>query len=159
MQPHEIKPDTQLCTILGYNAQTGYVRRYFNAILKEQGINATAIALNIGDEHFEFTMRSVGASKVDKMMFEQEFVKEAVAYCDTLNEAAQQEGRVDFIEVKEGKVFGYCLDEEAKALFDSDAFLDDQILFVAKMMLIAHRWFGATVDRDEIPNLIAKYQK
>jgi len=50
MQPHEIKPDTQLCTILGYNAQTGQSRRYFNKILKKNGLNATAIALNITDE-------------------------------------------------------------------------------------------------------------
>ncbi len=159
MQPHEIKPDTGLCTILGYNAQTGYMRRYFNAILKEQGINATAIALNIGDEHFEFTMSSVGASKVDKMMLEKEFGQKAVAYCDTLNEAAQREGRIDFIEVNGGKVHGYCLDDEARAMFQTEAFLDDQIIFVAKMMLIANRWFDAKIDTDEIPNLIAKYQK
>ena len=28
MQPHEIQPDTKLCTILGYNAQTGYTRKF-----------------------------------------------------------------------------------------------------------------------------------
>ncbi len=159
MQPHEIKPDTGLCTILGYNAQTGYMRRYFNAILKEQGINATAIALNIGDEHFAFTMSSVGASRVDKMMLEKEFGQKVLDYCDTLNEAAQREGRIDFIEVDEGKVHGYCLDDEARAMFQTEAFLDDQIIFVAKMMLIANRWFDARIDADEIPNLIAKYQK
>jgi len=159
MKPHEIKPDTGLCTILGYNAQTGYMRRYFNAILKEQEINATAIALNIGDEHFAFTMSSVGASKVDKMMLEKEFSHKAVAYCDMLNETAQREGRIDFIEVTEGKVHGYCMDDEARAMFQTEAFLDDQILFVATMMLIANRWFDAKIDADEIPHLIVKYQK
>ena len=68
MQPHEIKPDTGLCTILGYNAQTGYMRRYFNKIMKRNGINATAIALNITDEHFDFTMKNVAESKVTQMM-------------------------------------------------------------------------------------------
>ena len=154
MRPEEIKPDTGLCTILGYNAQTGYMRRYFNGIMKQQHINATAIALNISDEHFEFTMSSVGQSKVDKMMIEKEFSKKALAYCDTLNDTAQREGYVDFVEVEEGKVKGFCLEDEAKALFEKPEYLDDQILFVAKMMLLASRWFNAKIDVDDIPLLI-----
>ncbi len=156
MKPEEIKPDTGLCTILGYNAQTGYIRKYFNKIMKHNGINATAIALNITDEHFDFTMSNVGQSKVDKMMIEKEFQTKAVSYCDTLDEVSQREGRVDFIEVQEGKVKGYCLDDEAKKLFDKPEFLDDQILFVTKMMLIANRWFDAKIDVDDIPLLIGE---
>jgi len=156
MMPHEIKPDTGLCTILGYNAQTGYTRRYFNKILKHNGINATAIALNITDEHFDFTMSSVAQSKVDRMMIEKEFQQKAVSYCDTLNDAAQREGRLDFIEIQKGKIYGYCLDDDAKALFDKPEFLDDQIVFVAKMMLIANRWFDAKIDTDDIPLLIGE---
>ncbi len=159
MKPHEIKPDTRLCTILGYNAQTGYTRRYFNKILKAQGINATAIALNISDEHFEFTMSSVGQSKVDKMMVEREFAQKALAYCDTLDETARREGRIDFVEIEAGKVHGFCFDDDAKALFEKPEFLDDQILFVTKMMLIANRWFGADIDVDAIPHLIAENNK
>jgi shikimate 5-dehydrogenase len=156
MQPHEIKPDTRLCTIIGHNAQTGYMRRYFNKIMKRQGINATAIALNITDEHFAFTMQNVAHSKVDKMMIEKEFQQKTIQYCDMLNEAAQREGRVDFIEVKEKKVHGYCLDDDAKALFEHAEFLDDQILFVAKIMLLANRWFDAAVEIDDIPLLIGE---
>ena len=156
MQPHEIKPNTGLCTILGYNAQTGYMRRYFNKIMKYQGINATAIALNISDEHFTFTMDNVAQSKVDRMMIEKEFASQALAYCDTLNETAKKLGRVDFVEIAEGKVSGYCLDDEAKILFEKQEFLDNQILFVAKMMLIANRWFDAKIDVDEIPLLIGE---
>ena len=154
MQPHEIQPDTKLCTILGYNAQTGYIRKYFNKVLKSQGINATAIALNITDEHFDFTMSNVAQSKVDRMMIEKEFQQKAVQYCDSLNDTAQREQRVDFIEVEEGKITGYCLDDEVNALFEKSEFLDDQIRFVAKMMLIANRWYHAKVDLDEIPLLI-----
>ena len=154
MLPHEIKPDTGLCTILGYNAQTGYIRKYFNKIMKHNGLNATAIALNISDEHFDFTLSSVGQSKVDKMMIEKEFQEKALSYCDSLNEVAKREGRVDFIEVEENKVKGYCLDDEAKKLFDKPEFLDDQILFVAKIMLIANRWYDAKIDVDDIPLLI-----
>ena len=40
MKPEEIRPDTELCTIVGYNAQIGDRRKYFNRILKESGINA-----------------------------------------------------------------------------------------------------------------------
>ena len=154
MRPEEIKPDTGLCTILGHNAQTGYMRRYFNKIMKLNNLNATAIALNITDEHFDFTMANVGQSKVDKMMIEKEFGAKAVHYCESLDICAQREGRVDFVEVEEGKVKGFCLDDEAKALFDKPEFLDEQILFVAKMMLIANRWFNAKIDVDDIPLLI-----
>ena len=154
MQPHEIKPDTGLCTILGHNAQTGYMRKYFNKIMKRNDINATAIALNITDEHFDFTMTNVGESKVTQMMIEKEFGAKAVHYCESLNSCAQREGRVDFIEVADGKVKGFCLDDEAKALYDKPEFLDDQIIFVTKMMLIANRWFDAKIDADDIPLLI-----
>jgi len=154
MKPEEIKPDTKLCTILGHNAQTGYMRKYFNKIMKHNGLNATAIALNITDEHFDFTMSNVGESRVTMMMIEREFSDKALVYCEDINASAKEYGRVDFIEVKEGKVYGYCLDDEAKALFDKPEFLDDQILFVAKMMLLAHRWFEAKIDIDDIPMLI-----
>ena len=154
MEPHEIKPDTGLCTILGYNAQTGYMRKYFNKIMKRNGINATAIALNIKDEHFDYTMANVGESKVTQMMIEKEFGAKAVHYCESLNSCAQREGRVDFIEVSDGKVKGFCLDDEAKALYDKPEFLDDQIIFVTKMILIANRWFDAKINVDDIPLLI-----
>ncbi|SFZ97637.1 hypothetical protein MNB_SV-5-601 [hydrothermal vent metagenome] len=154
MRPEEIKPDTGLCTILGYNAQTGYIRKYFNKVLKLNGINATAIALNITDEHFDITMRSVGQSKVDKMMIEKEFQEKAIPYCGFLSDVAKRENRVDFVEIEDGVVKGYCLDDEAKKLFDKPEFLDDQILFVAKMMLIANRWFNAKIDVDDIVLLI-----
>ena len=156
MRPDEIKPDTGLCTILGYNAQTGYIRKYFNKIMKHNGLNATAIALNITDEHFDFTMSSVGQSKVDKMMIEKEFQEKAISYCDSVDEVGKREGRVDFIEVEGGSVKGYCLDDEVKKLFDKPEFLDDQILFVAKMMLIANRWYDAKIDVDDIPLLIGE---
>ena len=156
MQPHEIKPDTKLCTIIGHNAQTGYMRRYFNKIMKHNGLNATAIALNITDEHFAYAMQNVAHSKVDKMMIEKEFQAKAVEYCDSLNETAKREGRIDFIEVSEGKVQGYCLDDDAKALFETPEFLDDRILYVAKLMLIANRWFDAPIDIDTIPLLIGE---
>ncbi len=154
MEPHEIKPDTRLCTILGHNAQTGYMRRYFNKIMKHNQMNATAIALNISDEHFHFTMTNVGESKVDKMMIEREFSEKAIEYCADIDACAQREGRVDFIEVKDGKVYGYCLEEEANALFENKAFLDEQILFIARVMLLANRWFGTEIDVDTIPLLI-----
>jgi len=154
MKPEEIKPDTGLCTILGHNAQTGYMRRYFNKIMKHDEKNATAIALNITDEHFDFTMNNVGQSKVDMMMIEREFGAKAMHYCESLNTCAQREGRVDFVEIKEGKVYGYCLDDDARALFEKPEFLDDQILFVAKMMILANRWFNTKIDIDEIPILI-----
>ena len=75
-------------------------------------------------------------------------------YCDVLDEVSQREKRVDFMEIKEGKIYGYCLDDEAKALFEKPEFLDDQILFITKMMLIANRWYQAKIEVDAIPLLI-----
>lgn len=154
MLPHEIQPDTKLCTIIGHNAQTGYMRKYFNKIMKHNDKNATAIALNITDENFDYTMQNVGESKVDMMMIEREFGQKAIHYCESTDACAQREGRVDFVEVKDGKVYGYCLADDSKALFDKPEFLDDQILFVAKMMLLANRWFDTKIDVDEIPVFI-----
>jgi hypothetical protein len=156
MNPHEIKPDTKLCTILGYNAQTGYVRKYFNKIMKLSEINATAIALNITDEHFNFTMSSVSESKVDKMMIESEFANKALTYCDSLNDTASRLQRVDFIEIVDKKIIGYNLVDEAKSLFNNQEFLDEQIIFIAKIMLLANRWFDAKIDVDDIPLLIGE---
>ena len=154
MKPEEIKPDTKLCTILGYNAQTGQTRKYFNKWLKRRGVNATAIALNITDEHFDFTMRSVGASKVDRMMIEQEFGAKALSYCARADETSQRQGRVDFVEIVSGEIEGFCLDDAVEALFDKPEFIDERMRFVARMMLVAQRWYGVPVEVDEIPLLI-----
>lgn len=149
MRPEEIKPDTALCTILGYNAQTGQSRRYFNKWLKLNRINATAIALNITDEHFHFTMSSVANSKVDKMILEYEFKSKAVEYCEK-----QDNDSIDFIETEDGKVIGYNLDSKVNELFENLEFIDDRIKFITKMMIIANRWYGVEIDLEQIPLLI-----
>jgi len=154
MKPEEIKPDTQLCTIIGYNAQTGNRRRFFNKILKTNGINATAIALNIKDEHFHFTMESLANSKVTRMMIEPEFQEQAIAYCDTLNERAKVCGLVGFVEVVEGKIMGYNLDIEIDDLVDNPEFFDEKMVLAIRMMLLAERWYGAKVELDMIPTII-----
>ncbi|MCF6245565.1 MAG: hypothetical protein L3J43_11095, partial [Sulfurovum sp.] len=123
-------------------------------ILKLNNINATAIALNIKDEHFSITMSSVGQSKVKQMMIEKEFAEKALSYCEGLNDCAKRVGRVDCIEIRDTKVYGYCFDDDAEALFDNKTYLDDNILIVAKIMLIAARWFDAKIDVDDIPLLI-----
>ena len=154
MRPEEIKPDTELCTILGYNAQTGDRRRFFNKILKANGINATAIALNIKDEHFPVTMEGLSHSKVTRMMIEDEFQASAVAYCDELDERSKVRGLVGFVEVVDGKVYGYNLDVDIDNLVDNPEFFDDKMILAIRMMLLAERWYGAKVDLDLIPTII-----
>jgi hypothetical protein len=150
MRPEEIRPDTALSTILGYNAQTGESRRYFNKWLKMNGINATAIALNITDEHFDFTMSSVGESKVDKMILEYEFKVKALEYCQEIDGDS-----VDFIEVIDKRVIGYNLESKVSELFDNRLeFIDDRAKFIAKMMIIANRWYGVKIDIEQIPLLL-----
>jgi len=154
MKPEEIKPDTELCTILGYNAQTGDRRRFFNKILKANGINATAIALNIKNEHFPVTMEGLPHSKVTRMMIEDEFQASAVSYCDELDERSKVRGLVGFVEVVDGKVYGYNLDVDIDNLVDNPEFFDDKMILAIRMMLLAERWYGAKVDLDLIPTII-----
>jgi shikimate 5-dehydrogenase len=154
MKPEEIKPNTQLCTILGYNAQTGKCRKYFNKILKENGINATAIALNIKDEHLDTTLEGVAFSKVDKMIFENEFREGVVLYCDVMNSNAISNSAVDYIEVRDETIHGYCLDEEAESMVENIEFIDADMLLAIKMMLLANKWYGAKIDMDLIPTIV-----
>ncbi len=154
MRPEEIKPDTKLCTIIGYNAQTGDRRRYFNKILKSNGINATAIALNIKDEHFHITMESLPHSKVKKMIIEPEFQEQALNYCDELNERAKVRGLVGFVEVIDGKIYGYNLDVDIDDLVDNPEFFDEKMILAIRMMLLAQRWYDAKIDMDMIPTII-----
>jgi shikimate 5-dehydrogenase len=154
MKPEEIKPDTELCTILGYNAQTGNRRRFFNKILKANGINATAIALNIKEEHFAVTMESLPQSKVTRMMIEDEFQSATVKYCDVLDERSQVRGLVGFVEVRDGKIYGYNLDVDIDNLVDNPEFFDEKMILAIRMMLLAERWYKAEVNLDLIPTII-----
>jgi len=149
MQPHEIKPNTQLCTIMGYNAQTGKSRQYFNKILKDNGINATAIALNISDDHFAFTMQNLAKSKVERVIVEYEFGVDALKYCDESNSNQS----IDCVEVVEGKIIGINLDTKLDELMDT-SMLDKQAKLALKMMIIASRWYGAPIEIDNIPLML-----
>jgi len=154
VRPEEIQPDTQLCTILGFNAQTGNCRRFFNRCLKTNKINATAIALNIKEEHFHYTMTNLANSKVDKMILEHEFGESVVEYCDELNESATKSNRVDFVEVVDKKIMGYSLEKELDAYIENPAFMDERIKLAMKMMLLSNRWYSAKIEMDLIPTMI-----
>jgi len=149
MKPEEIKPDTELCTIIGYNAQTGKSRKYFNAILKHFKVNATAIALNIKDDHFDFMMKSLADSPVKKMMIEDDFQINILKYIEP-NEFEY----IDFIEVKEGKIIGYNLDKEVENLVEDVKFLDEPTKLAIKMLIIANRWYGTKIDMDIVPVIL-----
>ncbi len=155
MRPEEIKPDTELCTIIGYNAQTGDRRRYFNKILKLSGKNATAIALNIKDEHFDYTMKNLPNSKVTRMMIEPEFQAQAVAYCDEVDERVKVRKLVGFVEVDGGKIHGYNLDVAIDDLVENPEFYDDRMILAVRMMLLANRWYGVEIDLELIPEVVA----
>jgi hypothetical protein len=150
MRPEEIRPDTKLVTIIGYNAQTGKSRKYFNTLMKTQNINATAIALNIKDEHFSFTMQNLAKSKVDKMILEPEFKELVLKYCDSSN----NDFKVDIIEIIDGKIVGINLDDELKNLQSDISLWDLNMIEVAKMMIVANRWYSAKIELDNIPLMI-----
>ncbi len=159
MQPHEIKPDTALCTIIGFNAQTSPQRVYFNKILKRYGINATAIALNVKEEHFQSVMINVRDSKVSRMIILPEFQSRAPEMCDLLDESARLYGRVDYIEIGERVIKGFSLDESLAKLFENTHYADDFERLLGRMLLIAHKWYDVPCQIDEIPFLIEKSQQ
>jgi len=154
MKPEEIQPNTKLCTILGYNAQTGKCRKYFNAILKKNGVNATAIALNIKDEHLDTTLEGVAFSKVEKMIFEAEFREVAVLHCDVMNKSAVKNNLVDYIEIRDEQIYGYFLSEEVANLVKNPEYVDADMELAIKMMILANKWYGTKIDMDLVPTLI-----
>jgi len=156
MKPEEIKPDTELCTILGFNAQTGNRRRYFNKILKKYECNATAIALNIKEEHFIYTMNNLAESKVTRMMIDDEFQEATVNYCDVLDERSKVRNKVGFVEVVEGKIYGYNLDVLIDGLVENPDFFDENMTLAIRMMLLANRWYDTPIDLDIIPIIVEK---
>ena len=154
MKPEEIQPNTKLCTILGYNAQTGKCRKYFNAILKKNGVNATAIALNIKDEHLDTTLEGVAFSKVEKMIFEAEFREVAVLHCDVMNKSAVENNLVDYIEIRDEQIYGYFLSEEVANLVTNPEYVDADMELAIKMMILANKWYGTKIDMNLVPTLI-----
>ena len=85
MEPHEIKPDTKLCTIIGMSAQVGIARKYFVKVFKHYNLNIAPIALNIKQEHLDITLKGLPNSKIQYSYIEPEYQKEAVAFCDNLD--------------------------------------------------------------------------
>jgi hypothetical protein len=153
LEPHEIQPDTKLCTILGLMGQNSLERKVFNAILKEDAINATAIALNIKEEHFEFTFANVAKSKIDKVILLDEFKERVRPFCDVL---AGQNETIDYLEIREGKISAFSLAQEIEFFFSDKEMLDANIIKVAKMLFLAHKWYGVRLDINRIPMLLGE---
>jgi len=147
MRPEEIKPDTKLCTIIGHNAQTSKRRVYFNKILKLNGVNATAIGLNIKDEHFDFTMKNLPNSKVDRVILEDEFASLALKFCKNSNSIQ----KAQFLEIKRGEILGFEIDIDG--LIEPN-FFDLNMILATEMMVLANRWYKVKIDIDQIPLII-----
>jgi len=99
-------------------------------------------------------MENLADSKVNRMMLEHEFGESVLKYCDSLNESAQKHNFVDFVEVVEGKIVGYSLDDKIDAYIENPDFVDERIRLAMKMMLLSNRWYGAKIDMDLIPTMI-----
>ena len=150
MRPEEIKPDTKLCTIVGWNAQTGKTRKYFNAILKEKAVNATAIALNLKDDNFDFMMKNLAASPVKQMMLEDDFRFTILNYLDEGSDFEY----IDFIEVIDGKIIGYNLENEVDTIAKDVEFMDADMRLAVKTLIIANRWYDTPIDMDLVPQIM-----
>jgi len=156
MEPHEIKPDTQLCTIIGINAQIGIARKYFVKIFKYFNMNIAPIALNIKDEHLTVTLNGLPNSKIQFTYIEPEYQRAAVNFCHETDEATKELAYVDIIEVRDGKSYGVNLENEAKALFAQGYEFDSNTMLMAKLFLIVKRWYGCEFTIDDIPMLMNK---
>ena len=99
-------------------------------------------------------MKNLAESKVKKMIIEHEFSENIVHFCDVLDECAKAKKRVDFLEVVEGKINGYCLDDAIDEYIENPDFVDENIRLAMKMMLLSKRWYGAKVEMDLVPTMI-----
>ncbi len=156
MEPHEIKPDTKLCTIIGINAQIGIARKYFVKIFKHFNMNIAPIALNIKDEHLTVTLNGLPNSKIQFTYIEPEHQRAAVNFCQEIDGTTRELGYVDIIEVKDNKAYGINLEYEAKALFPQGYEFDNNTMLMAKLLLIVKRWYGCEFTIDDIPMLMNK---
>ena len=152
MEAHEIKPDTQLCTILGLMGQNSLERKVFNKILKSEGVNATAIALNVKEEHFDFTFTNIARSKIEKVILLKEFKERVRPFCDVL----EGEDEIDYLEIKAGRISAFSLASDIEKLFSNKQMLDESTIKAAKMLLLANKWYGAALDIDTIPVLLGE---
>lgn len=155
MEPHEIRPDTQLCTILGLAGQNSLERRIFNKILKTDAINATAIALNVKEEHFDFTFTNIARSKIDKVILLDEFKERVRSFCDILE---NEDEAIDYLEIKAGRISAFSLAGDIEKLFDNTDILDENTIKTAKMLLLASKWYGASMDINRITTLLGEEQ-
>ncbi len=99
-------------------------------------------------------MKNLAESKVKKMIIEHEFSENIVHFCDVLDECAKAKKSVDFLEVVEGKINGYCLDDAIDEYIENPDFVDENIRLAMKMMLLSKRWYGAKVEMDLVPTMI-----
>ncbi len=94
-------------------------------------------ALNIKDEHFNFTMKNLPNSKVDRVILEDEFQREVLEFCKNRDELE----RAEFIEVDSGEIIGHFLD--ISSVVERVEFFDDNMILATKMMILANRWYGS----------------
>jgi hypothetical protein len=156
MEPHEIKPNTELCTILGVNAQIGIARKYFVKAFKYYNLNIAPIALNIKEEHLTITLQGLPKSKIQYTYIEPEYQRGVLTFCNNLNKTAKELEYVDIIETKDEKMFGINLEKEAKALFSDNYQFDNNTMLMAKVLLILQRWYKVDFNVDDIPTIMNK---
>jgi len=99
-------------------------------------------------------MKNLAESKVKKMIVEHEFCENIVHFCDDFNESAKEKKFVDFVEIVDGKIMGYCLDDDIGKYIENPAFVDENIRLAMKMMLLSNRWYKVKIDMDLIPTMI-----
>jgi hypothetical protein len=85
---------------------------------------------------------------------EHEFCENVVHFCDDFNDCAKTKKFVDFVEVVDGQIIGYCLDDEIDEHIENPDFVDERIRLAMKMMLLSNRWYKAKIDMDLIPTMI-----
>jgi shikimate 5-dehydrogenase len=156
MEPHEIKPDTKLCTIIGMSAQVGIARKYFVKVFKHYNLNIAPIALNIKDEHLTITLEGLANSKIKYTYIEPEYQRQALDFCNNLNESAKELDYIDIIEINDGITTGINLEYEAKKLFTLDYQIDNNTMLMSKVLLIVKRWYKIDFISDDIPILMNK---
>ena len=106
-----ISKKTKLFGLIGEKAGTNNLFAKINRLIKNGGIDAMIIPMNIREDDFYFTVANMKKSQVDGAYIEKEFQTAVIELLDIKDEIVEVYNRCDFV-VKDGEILkGYLLEK------------------------------------------------
>ncbi|NPA59909.1 MAG: hypothetical protein GXO30_05535 [Epsilonproteobacteria bacterium] len=121
-----ISKKTKLYGLIGEKAGTNRLFVLINKLIKESGVDAMVIPMNIREDDFYFTVANMKKSKVDGAYIDKEFQEAVLELLDDKDEIVQVYNKCDFVIRDNESLIGYLVekndvssqDELANIIFD-----------------------------------------